>query len=52
MTGEHDTRDSNHTEGSSRHWTSPEDDLLLGRNAQRKTNRAGKLGNFVLFTYC
>jgi hypothetical protein len=33
MTGEHDTRNTNQTENSSQHWTSPEDGLLLGRNA-------------------
>jgi hypothetical protein len=33
MTGEHDTRNKNQMEGSSQHWTSPEDGFLLGRNA-------------------
>jgi hypothetical protein len=33
MTGEHDTRGSNQMENSSQHWTSPEDGLVLGRNA-------------------
>jgi hypothetical protein len=33
MTGEHDTIDSNQMEGSSQHWTSSEDGLLLGRNS-------------------
>jgi hypothetical protein len=32
MTGEHDTRYNNQMEGSSQHRTSPNDDLLLGRN--------------------
>jgi hypothetical protein len=33
MTGEYGTRNNNQLEGSSQHWTSPEDGLLLGRNA-------------------
>jgi hypothetical protein len=33
MTGEHDTRNNNQMECSSQHWTSPEDGLLLDRNA-------------------
>jgi hypothetical protein len=54
MTGKHDTRNNNQLEGSSQHWISPDDGLLLGRNTQTrvKENYARKLGNFVLFTYC
>jgi hypothetical protein len=55
MIGEHDTRNNNQMEGSSQHWISPEDGLLLGQNAPRrerekKRNFAYKLENFVLFT--
>jgi hypothetical protein len=32
VTGEHDTINNNQMEGSSQHWTSPGDGLLLGRN--------------------
>ena len=52
MTCEHDTRNNNYMAGRCQHWTSPEEGLLLGRNAWRreKENCACKLGNFVLFT--
>ena len=33
MTGERDTKGSNELENNNQHWTSPEDGLLLGRNA-------------------
>ena len=33
MVGNHNTRSNNQREGSSQHWTSPEEGLLLGRNA-------------------
>ena len=33
MTGEHDTWGSNQMEDNNQHWTSPEDGILLGRNA-------------------
>jgi hypothetical protein len=33
MTGERDTKCSNQIEHNSQHWTSPEDGLLLSRNA-------------------
>jgi hypothetical protein len=36
LTSEHDTRNNNQMEDSSQHWTSPEDGLLLGRNAYKK----------------
>jgi hypothetical protein len=32
MTGERDSRGTNQMENSNQHWTSLEDDLLLGRN--------------------
>jgi hypothetical protein len=53
MTGEHNTKNNNQMEGSSQHWTSPEDGLLLGRKAHRreKENCACKLEKFLL-TYC
>ena len=33
MTGERDPRGSNQMTNNSQHWTSSEDNLLLGRNA-------------------
>jgi hypothetical protein len=51
MTGEHDTRNKNPMEGRSQYQTSPEDGLLLGRNAYRreKENCACKLGNYIIY---
>ena len=39
MRGEHDTRSNNQMIGSSQHWTSPEDGLLLGRNAREEKKK-------------
>jgi hypothetical protein len=39
MTGESDTRGSNQMENNNQHWMSPDDGLLLGRNASKQNKK-------------